>query len=326
MRRRSGLGAGLLALLTAALAWPSAAQVPAPAGLTLVVPFAPGGPTDAMARSLATALTVELGQPVTVENRAGAGGNVGAEAVARAAPDGRTLLLGTSGPLAINVNVYRQLGYDPVRSFAPVIRIGHLPNVLVLHPSVPARSVPELLAYARTHPGELSYASSGNGASSHLAGVLFNQLTGADLFHLPYKGTGPALEDLLAGRVAMTFTDVMTALPHVKSGRLQALGVTTLARSPALPGVPSVAEQGVPGFDVSVFFAVMAPAGTPPATIERLNQAFAAVLQQAPLRAGLQGQGLVFAEDTRPQALAEFQRAELAKWRTVAQRAGVQSD
>ncbi|QET05660.1 MULTISPECIES: Bug family tripartite tricarboxylate transporter substrate binding protein [Cupriavidus] len=298
--------------------------------IMLVVTYPPGGPTDAMARTLAAALKNSLGQTVVVENRAGAGGNIGAEAVARAEPDGYTLMFGTSAPLAINVSLYRKINYDPVKSFAPVIQIGLLPNVLVVNPNVPAKNVQELVAYAKAHPGKLTYASSGNGASSHLAGVLFNNLAGTDFQHVPYKGTGPALNDLLGGQVSMTFTDVLTALPFIKSGKLRALGVTTRARSQALPDVPTVAEQGgalgLGGFDVSVFFGVVAPAGTPPEVVRKLNTAFAEALQQPEVRKTLQGQGLEFAPSTTPEQLGTFVKAEVGKWRTVVQKSGAQLD
>ena len=292
--------------------------------ITLVVPFAPGGPTDAMARTLAAA--VKIGQPVIVENKAGAGGNLGAEAVARAAADGHTLLFGTSGPLAINVSLYKKIGYDPVKSFAPVMQIGHLPNVLVVNPGIPAKNVKELIAYGKANPGKLSYASSGNGASSHLAGVLFNNLAGTDFAHIPYKGTGPALNDLLGGQVAMTFTDVLTALPHIKSGKLRALGVTTKERSQALPEVPTIAEQGIAGFDVSVFFGLVVPAGTPKDVVDKLNQGFADALKQPEVRKTLLAQGLEFAPSTSPEQLGNFIQAEVVKWRGVVKSSGAEID
>ncbi len=292
--------------------------------ITLVVPFAPGGPTDAMARTLAAA--VKIGQPVIVENRAGAGGNLGAEAVARAAADGHTLLFGTSGPLAINVSLYKKIGYDPVKSFAPVMQIGHLPNVLVVNPGIPAKNVKELIAYGKANPGKLSYASSGNGASSHLAGVLFNNLAGTDFAHIPYKGTGPALNDLLGGQVAMTFTDVLTALPHIKSGKLRALGVTSKERSQALPEVPTIAEQGIAGFDVSVFFGLVVPAGTPKDVVDKLNQGFADALKQPEVRKTLLAQGLEFAPSTSPEQLGSFIQAEVVKWRGVVKSSGAEID
>lgn len=294
--------------------------------VTLVVPFPPGGPTDAMARTLAAEMKDRLGQPMIVENRAGAGGNIGSEYVARATPDGQTLLFGTSGPLAINASLYRKVSYDPVKSFAPVIQVGHLPNILVVNPSVPAKNVKELIAYAKANPGKLSYASSGNGASSHLAGVLFNASADVDLQHIPYKGTGPALNDLLGGQVSMSFTDVLTALPYVKAGRLRALGVTTAQRSQSLPEVPTVAEQGVPGYDVSVFFGIVAPAGTPPERIAKLNQAFVEVLDTPKVKQLFASQGLEPAPAHTPQQLGKFIQVQMGKWAAVVKQSGAQLD
>jgi tripartite-type tricarboxylate transporter receptor subunit TctC len=315
-----------LALSAACLATAFAAQAAEfpTKPITMVVPFAPGGPTDAMARTLAAA--VKLGQPVLVENKAGAGGNIGAEAVARADKDGHTLLFGTSGPLAINVSLYKKIGYDPVKSFAPVMQIGHLPNVLVVNPSIPVKNVKELIAYGKANPGKLSYASSGNGASSHLAGVMFNNVAGTDFAHIPYKGTGPALTDLLGGQVAMTFTDVLTALPYIKSGKLRALGVTTKERSQVLPDVPTIAEQGFAGFDVSVFFGLVVPAGTPKEAIDKLNAAFADALKQPEVRKTLLSQGLEFAPSTTPEQLGSFIQAEVVKWRAVVKSSGAEID
>ena len=228
-------------------------------------------------------------------------------------PTATRVLFGTSGPLAINVSLYKKIGYDPVKSFAPVMQIGHLPNVLVVNPSIPAKNVKELIAYGKANPGKLSYASSGNGASSHLAGVLFNNLAGTDFAHIPYKGTGPALNDLLGGQVAMTFTDVLTALPHIKSGKLRALGVTTKDRSQALPEVPTIAEQGIAGFDVSVFFGLVVPAGTPKDVVDKLNQGFADALKQPEVRKTLLAQGLEFAPSTSPEQLGNFIQAEVVE-------------
>jgi tripartite-type tricarboxylate transporter receptor subunit TctC len=321
---RIAAGLGLAAL--AALATPALAETFPAKPVQFVVPFPPGGPTDAMARTLATELGQVLGQPVVVENRAGAGGNIGADYVARAKPDGYTLMFGTSGPLAINKSLYRKLNYDPTASFTPIIRVGHLPNILVVNPKLPVKTVPELIAHAKANPGKLSYASSGNGASSHLAGVLFNEMTGTDLMHVPYKGTGPALTDLLAGQVTMTFTDILTALPYVKEGRLRALGVATAKRSQALPEVPTIAEQGVKGYDVSVFFGVVAPKGLPADRQKTLNEAFAKVLASPKVKQMFAEQGLEAASDTRPQALAQFIASETAKWAKVVQAAGATLD
>jgi tripartite-type tricarboxylate transporter receptor subunit TctC len=294
--------------------------------ITLVIPFPPGGPTDAMARTLAAEMKDRLGQPMIVENRAGAGGTIGADYVARATPDGQTLLFGTSGPLAINVSLYRKPGYDPVKSFAPVIQVGYLPNILVVNPSLPVKNVKELIAYAKANPGKLSYASSGNGASSHLAGVLFNATAGIDLQHIPYKGTGPALNDLLGGQVSMSFTDVLTALPYVKTDKLRALGITTAARSQALPELPTVAEQGVPGYDVSVFFGIVAPAGTPPDRIAKLNHAFVEVLDTPKVKQLFASQGLEAARDTSPAQLGRFIVSERDKWKDIVKKSGAQLD
>jgi len=294
--------------------------------ITLVVPFPPGGPTDAMARTIAAGMQDKLAEPMIVENRAGAGGNIGAEYVARASADGQTLLFGTSGPLAINSSLYRKINYDQTTSFAPVIEVGQLPNILVVNPSVPAHNVKELVAYAKENPGKLSYASSGNGASSHLAGVLFNQMAGTQFLHVPYKGTGPALNDLLGGQVSMSFTDVLTAMPYIKAGKLRALGVASAARSKALPDVPTIAEQGYKGYDVSVFFGIVAPAGTPPDRIATLNKALNEVLRSPKVTQLFAAQGLESAPDSSPQKLASFIASETRKWKVVVDASGARLD
>nr|WP_094815746.1 tripartite tricarboxylate transporter substrate binding protein [Bordetella genomosp. 12] len=294
--------------------------------VTLVVPFPPGGPTDAMARRLAEGLKDQLGQTVVVENRGGAGGNIGAEYVARAKPDGYTLLFGTSGPLAINVSLYKNQGYDPRTSFTPIVRIGHLPNILVVHPSVPAHNEQELIAYARSHPEQLSYASSGNGASSHLAGVLFNNMAQTRILHVPYKGTGPALNDLVGGQVSMSFTDILTALPFVQSGKLRPIGLASAERSASLPDLPTLAEQGLPGYDVSVFFGIVAPKGTPPEIVDKLNKAFINTLDSAAVNETLTRQGIVPAKERSPQALQTFINEEVDKWGKVIHEANISID
>lgn len=294
--------------------------------ITFFVPFPPGGPTDAMARTLAVALTENLGQSVVVENKGGAGGNIGAEVVARSKPDGYTIMFGTSGPLAINKSLYKKIGYEPATSFAPVIRVGHLPNILVVNPKVQANTVQELIAQDKAKPASLNFASSGNGASSHLAGVLFNQKAETQLQHVPYKGTGPALNDLLAGQVEMTFTDILTAMPYIQSGKLKAIGVATEKRSQAMPDIPTIAEQGLPGYDVSVFFGVVAPAGTPDERIATLNQAFRKALDSDKVRTTFKAQGLEAAPDHSPEALAKFITEEVAKWKQVVDASGAQLD
>lgn len=293
--------------------------------VNLVVPFPPGGPTDAMARRLADGLRAALGQTVIVENRAGAGGNIGALHVAKARPDGYTLLFGTSGPLAINGSLYRNQGYDPREDFTPIIRIGYLPNVLVVRDTLPARDMRELIALAgKDKP--LFYASSGNGASSHLAGVLFNEMAGTNIQHIPYRGTGPALTDLLGGQVDMSFTDVLTAQPHVQQGRLRAIGIASAAPSNALPGVPTLAQQGLDGYDVSVFFGIVAPRDTPPAIVARLNEAFRQALESKTVADTFSTQGIVRAQDTSPEGLGAFIAAEVPKWQDVIKRANIAMD
>ncbi|CAB3731752.1 hypothetical protein LMG3458_04907 [Achromobacter deleyi] len=314
------------AALTAGAAPALAADAYPSRPVTLVVPFPPGGPTDALARRLAEKLKTPLGQTVIVENRAGAGGNIGSEYVAAAKPDGYTILFGTSGPLAINVSLYKNQGYNPETSFAPIIRIGHLPNILVVNPSVPANNAQELIAYARKNPDKLSYASSGNGASSHLAGILFNQMAGTQVMHIPYKGTGPALNDLLGGQVSMSFTDILTALPYIKAGKLRAIGLASAQRSDALPDLPTLSEQGLKGYDVSVFFGIVAPKDTPAAVTARLNQAFQTALADPAIEQTLRSQGIVRAEDQTPQGLSAFIATEVPKWRTLIQSAHVSID
>ncbi|RJF92509.1 Bug family tripartite tricarboxylate transporter substrate binding protein [Noviherbaspirillum saxi] len=324
------IAAIILATLLGAVTLPAAQaqQQDATSGkpLSLVVPFSPGGPTDAMARSIVNELKDILGQTVLVDNRAGAGGNIGADYVARAVPDGQTLLFGTSGPLAINASLYKKISYDPLRSFTPIINLGYLPNVLLVHPSIPAKNVQELVNYSKANPGKLTYASSGNGASSHLAGVMFNKLAGTDLQHIPYKGTGPALNDLVGGHVSAAFTDVLTALPFIKSGKLRVLGVTTTVPSRALPDVPTVASQGVSGFDVSVFFGIVAPAGTPPDVVAKLNRAFATALKRPELAKTLAQQGLEMPSSTDPDNLRTFMASEIVRWKDVVKSSGAQLD
>ncbi len=294
--------------------------------LTLVVPYAPGGPTDVMARTLANAIRPVLGQSMIVENKAGAGANLGAELVARAVPDGYTLMFGTSAPLAINPHLYPRLNYDPARDFSPVIQIGYLPNVLVVHPSVPAKNVGELIAYAKANKDRLTFASSGSGASSHLAGVMFNMQAGTDIKHIPYKGTGPALNDLLGGQVSMSFTDVLTALPHIQAGKLRVLGVTAIRRSRALPDVPTLDEQGLKDFDATVFFGIVAPSGTPQDVVSKLNAAFMQVVQQPDVKERLSKQGLELPVDYSPAQLAVYMRKEAVKWRDVIKASGARVD
>lgn len=292
----------------------------------LVVPFPPGGPTDALARRLAQGVGETLNTQVIVENKAGAGGNIGSEYVASAKPDGYTILFGTSGPLAINTSLYKKQNYHPQTSFEPIIKIGHLPNILVVHPSIQANNVQELIALSKQNPQSLTYASSGNGASSHLAGVLFNGMAGTDITHVPYRGTGPALNDLLGGQVSMAFTDILTALPHIKAGKLKPLGLASGERSQALPDLATIQEQGLDGYDVSVFFGIVAPANTPESIVKKLNLAFGAATAKPEIQETLTKQGIVEAELKTPAELHDFIRDEVVKWEQVVAEAKIQLD
>ena len=323
--RRFSLAALAATMLAGVAAAPAHAAFP-DRPVMFQVPFPPGGPTDAMARILATELTKTLGQSVIVENKAGAGGNIGADAVSRAKPDGYTLMFGTSGPLAINKPLYKALSYDPRTSFTPIIYVGYLPNVLVVRPDLGVSNVKELIALDKAKPGKLNFASSGNGASSHLAGVLFNGMAGTQFQHVPYKGTGPALNDLLAGQVDMTFTDILTAMPYIKAGKVKALGVATAKHSSAMPQIPTIAEQGLPGYDVSVFFGVVGPKGMADDRVALLNQAYVKALDSESVKKAFAAQGLERATDTSPAYLSGFIKTEVDRWSKVVKQSGVQLD
>jgi tripartite-type tricarboxylate transporter receptor subunit TctC len=279
----------------------------------IVVPFAPGGGGDLVARTVAVKLTESLGQPVVVDNRAGAAGSIGAEIAARSPPDGHTLLLGSNGPLAINPSLYAKLPYDAARDFAPVSLVTIMPFVLVVHPALPVRSVKELIALARSRPGELNYGSPGNGSSTHLANELLKSMTGMKIAHVPYKGVAPAATDLISGQIQMMSGDLSTLVPHIRSGRMRALAVTSSRRSAMLPDTPTVAESGVPGYEASGWFGVLVPAGTPPYIVQRLNSAMLKGLAAADARERLAAFGGEVAPGT-PEQLATHIRTEGAKW------------
>ena len=291
----------------------------------MIVAFPPGGGTDILGRMLAQRLGEMLGQNVVVENRGGAGGNLGTEAAARAAPDGYTILMGNVAPNAINVSLYRNLPFDPVADFAPVSLVAATPNVLVVHPSTAARTVKELIALAKARPGTLNFASAGNGSSSHLAGELFRVLAGAEIVHVPYKGAGPAMLDVLSGQVQLYFATLPAALPHVKSGKLAAVAVTSARRSPAVPDLPTVAESGVPGYEASTWYGVLAPARTPAGAIERLHGDIVRILAQPEFRERLQAQGFDLVGSSPEEFRAAIQ-SEIAKWGKVVRDAGIRTE
>jgi tripartite-type tricarboxylate transporter receptor subunit TctC len=291
----------------------------------LVVPFPAGGATDFMARSLAQKLGDRLGQTVVVDNKGGAGGAVGAEAVATSPADGYTLLFSTMGVLAINPSLYKSLRYDPVKSFVPVSLTHSTANMLVVHPSVPAKNVQELIAYAKANPGKLTFGSAGNGTSSHLAGELFKSMAGVDITHIPYKGTGPALTDLLTGRISMMIDTVSVHVENVNAGKVRALGVTGTKRVPSMPTVPTIAESGLPGYDVSIWLGVLAPAGTPADIVDRLNTEIGKVMSDPEMKAQLAKAGIE-ALHSSPADFAATIKNDTAKWTKVVKASGATVD
>jgi len=303
----------LLLVLSGILLFGSAnAQYPSKP-LRLIVPFAPGGSTDIFARLIAERAQGPLGQPVVVENRAGAAGNIGAEAVVRAAPDGYTLLMATTGVMAINNALYRNMTYDAAKDLEPVLFVASITNVLIVPPDFPAKSVAELITLAKKDPGKLSFASSGAGSSTHMSAELFKSMSGTDILHIPYKGSGQALPDLMSGRVSMMFENAPGAVSHIKAGKVRALAQTGTRRSPSMPDLPTVAESGVPGYESLSWSGIAVPAGTPRAVIERLNKDLNAVLATPEMRQKLAEQGAETIGGP-PDAFARHIRAEREKW------------
>ena len=288
--------------------------------MRMVVPFAPGGGTDILARVIGQKLGESTGQTVVVDNRPGAGGNIGAELVVRATADGHTQLM-VSASYSVNAALYK-LAFDPVKDLSPVIQVATVPFVLLAHPSVPAAGMQELLALARAKPGTLNYASSGNGSAPHLAGELLAMMTGTKLVHVPYKGGAPAITDLIGGQVQLLFSTVVQGLPHVRSGRLKPLGVGSPKRSGTLPDVPTIAESGVPGFDVTNWFGILVPGATPRPVVDRLQREIAQHLGAPELRARLAAEGADAAGGT-PDAFATLIRADIAKYTRIVQSAGI---
>ena len=291
----------------------------------LVVPFAPGGTSDVLAREIAARLQVALKQTIVVDNKAGAGGVLGADSVAKAAPDGYTVLLGTIATHAINPSLLPKVPYKADKDFAPVILLGKISNVLLIGPGSQAKTVKDIVAAAKARPGDLTFASAGQGTSQHLSGEMFRLLTGAQLTHVPYKGSAPAIQDVMGGQVPMSFETVTVALPQIKAGKVKALAVTSARRSAQLPDVPTLAESGVPGFDVSSWQALYLPAGTPAAIVNRLNAEVQKVVAQPEVKARMEALGLVYTPNS-PAQFAEFQKAEQAKWAKVIKDGNVKPD
>ena len=291
--------------------------------LRLIVPFPPGGGNDIVGRLLAQRLGESLGQQIIVDNRGGAGGTIGTEATAKAAPDGHTLLVNNIS-LAVNATLYPKLPYDTLRDLAPVALVGRQANFLVVHPSLPARSVREFLALARAKPGQLIYASGGVGTAGHLATELLTMMTGIRMVHVPYKGLGPALTDLAGGHVQLTITTLASALPQMKSGRFRALAVTTAQRSSFFPDVPTLSEAGVPGYEFSTWYGLLVPAGTPRPIVERLNRETAKLLAST-LKEQFAAQGLEGSAST-PEEFGAYLRNEVVKWGKVVRQSGAKVD
>ncbi len=322
--RRTLLGAGA-ASFAAALSGPARAQAWPSKSITLVVPFTPGGSTDILARLLGQKLQAALGQSVVVESRPGAGGSIGSEAVAKAAPDGHTLLMGHIGTLAVNPSIYPKLNYDPLKSFAHVSMIARVHNVLVVNPEVPARTTQELIAYIKANPGKLNYATGGNGSAAHIATAALAVAAGLDIVHVPYRGTAPAMTDLLGGRVQLMFTGAPVVLPQAQAGKLRALGVSGLNRLSAAPDVPTVAEAGLPGFEASQWYGIVAPAGTPDAVVARLNTEIVKAMADPAVIERLAQEG---AESwtTTPDAFRAHITSETARWAEVVRKAGIRAE
>ena len=290
--------------------------------IKMITPYPPGGPTDVLARAISQKLSERLGQPIVIDNRPGASGMIGADQVAKAAPDGYTLLANASIHV-INPSLYASPPYDAIKDFAPVSQIAEVPLVLVVNPALGVKTVQELIAKAKAGP--LNFASSGNGSAPHLAGEGFNIATGTKMQHIPYKGSGPAITDLIGGQVNLMFDSLPSSMPHIKSGRIVAIAVTTKKRSSALPNVPTVAESGVPGFDVSTWYGVWAPAATPPAIVRRVSSDIAAVVRMPEVRARLAELGAEPVGST-PEEFAAYNRSELGKWAKIVKDSGAKVD
>jgi tripartite-type tricarboxylate transporter receptor subunit TctC len=325
MQRRQQL---FCALAAVALASGTFAQTPSnwpTKPIRLVVPFTPGGSTDILARSIGKELQDAWGQPVVIDNVPGAGGSIGADKVAKSPADGYTLLMGHIGTLAVNPSLYPHLPYDPIKSFAPVAWVARVPNVLVVHPSVPARTVQELVALAKAKPGQLAYGSGGNGSAANLATEYFKLRTGTSLLHIPYRGTAPATADLMGGQIQVLFTGAPAVLGQIRAGQLRALAVSSPKRLDALPDVPTVAESGYKDFEADQWYGVVAPAGTPPAVIAKLNAQINLSLNSPALKQRLNNEGAV-AVPTTPEAFGAHIAREIARWQPVIKSGRVKAD
>jgi tripartite-type tricarboxylate transporter receptor subunit TctC len=317
----------LLAAVTAIAApvTPALAQAFPGKSIRWILPYPPGGGSDTIARPFARKLSENIGQQVIIDNRGGAGGNIGMEAAARAAPDGYTVVMGLTAQLAVNPALFTKIPYDPIRDFEPIMLLANGGYLLVAHPSLPAKTVTDLIAIARKRPGELLYASSGNGSGGHLASELFNVMAGVRITHVPYKGGGQAMVDTVAGQTQLLFTPPISSAGHVESGRLRAIAISTTKRLSSMPKLPTIAESGVPGYDSGVWYAMLAPRGTPQNIIARLHEEFRKVLGDPAIRGFLTKSG-VEPDGGTPDELSKYMRSELAKWAKVIKAANITVD
>jgi tripartite-type tricarboxylate transporter receptor subunit TctC len=317
--------ARLIALVLSTIVMAAAAQEPYPSRpVRFILPFPPGGGTDILGRVIAERLSASLGQPVVTEYRGGAGGNVGAEAAAHSAPDGYTIVL-VAPSLTISSSLYSKLNYDPVKDFAPISLVATVPNVMLTNPSVEARTLQEFIALARSRPGAMNYGSGGAGTSNHLAGELFNIVTGAKLVHVPYKGVNLAMQGVLAGEIHLVFIGIPAALPHIKAGRLRALAIVAPQRAPALPEVPTASEAGLKDFEVTTWYGVLAPAGTPRPIVSRLNAELVKIMHAPDVKERLAGMATDPLTST-PEEFAAYLKQEIAKWGDVVRKANLKAD
>lgn len=322
---RHGIARAAFAALFALAAGASAQSNYPAKPIRYIVPFPAGGPLDIVARAIGQELNKAWNQPVIVDNRPGAGGNIGADVVAKSPADGYTILMGAVSTHAINPTLYSKLPYDPIRDFAPVTLITSVPNVLVVHPSLPVKTVKDLVALAKSKPGQLNFASGSTGSAGHLAGELFNSMAGVQMTHIPYKGAAPAVIDLIAGHVSLMFDNLASALPNIKAARVRAIAVTTLKRSPLLPELPTISESGLPGFDVSTWFGIFAPANTPPDVVNKLNTEVVRILRTSEMRERLATLG---AEPVgnKPDEFLAFIKSEIPKYAKVIKASGAKAD
>ena len=314
------------AALAIALTCAGAAQAQYPnRPVRIIVPFPPGGAVDILARTIGQIISKPLGQNVIVDNRAGGAGAVGSELAAKSTPDGHTLLMGSTTTISINPSLFTKLSYDPLKDFVPVTLVAFVPHLLVINAAIPAANLREFIAYAKARPGQVNYASAGNGTPHHIAGEMFKQMTGLNMVHVPYKGTGPALPELIGGQVSFMSVEILAALPHVKSGRLRAMGIATAVRNPTAPDIPTVSEAGVPGFEVTSWYGVLAPTGTPPQITARLASTISGAVATPDLREKLAAMGATPVGNT-PEEFGAHMRRESIRWAKAVKESGAHVD